>query len=810
MIRAVSLLLICTIVPVAQSPTDSWPPANLTLDAVQKNQHEVTYEEIASLYGGPMSKHPVVSVKAHPEAIWVRPDMGLGMIANPIAFGIGTTPKSVPWREVERSLEKGYLPIITSRLRENRLLFEQLAYATLLNDREVKTGHEKQVAMVRMSVTNTDPSENRHATLWAFIPAKIDIRGAPTGPPFHEITDTYAPFEVVGSLPQVPSEPISSDDDVLRNGSVLLGVHEEGPGIQTTRYDKVLKYEMDLLPGQRKSIWIKLSSNKKGFSTAELDTLRRLDFLSALDQVELEQEAILAKGTKIQVPEEIVNRIYKAQILYDQQLMVQAADKDYYFPVQSYIGMVPWEAMKMLVPLDAAGYHDDTRRCLKYFIEIQGLHGPHGQNKSEDGTIPICAAFEKSGWENDESTIYGLFYKERAAKEKEWPNWLGTTGGALYAFAEHYFYSRDRNWLQSVSPALIKACNWIISERQHTKQMDVQGQKVLHYGLMPAGEAYDGSSRSDNSYYFCFVDGYSYQGLKRVAEALVDIKHPEGPRLLREAESYRQDILEVMRRTRQLDPNKPPYPERLYHPEGWGSYVTGPLSLVDTGLLDPSDPAFEQQELYSRKKFNILGFNGWLPPAKDGTRGSVYPVTPDDIFYFSWLERGEVEKALLTFYSVLGLAVDKQTLGSVERFSLYDQRFAPYYMNGSANSRIAAMIRGSLLLEKGSVLRLLFGAPRRWLENGKKISVKDAVTYFGELDMTVESRLSRQEILVDINLRKDRAERLRSILLRVPNPSKQKFTSVVVNGKNWKDYDPQKEIIELQPTDTRFRIIAKY
>ena len=528
-------------------------------------------------------------------------------------------------------------------------------------------------------------------------------------------------------------------------------------------------------------------------------------------------EAILAKGTRIQVPEEIVNHIYKAQILYNQQLMVQAADRDYYFPVQSYIGMVPWEAMKMLVPLDSFGYHADTRKSLKYFLEIQGLHGPHGKHESTEGTIPICAAFEKSGWENDSaSTIYGLFYQQRAAKEKDWPNWLGTTGGALNAFGEHYFYSKDRKWLSTVAPALLKSANWIINERQRTKKLDAKGQKVLHYGLMPAGEAYDGSSRTDNSYYFCFVDGYSYQGLKRIAEALADIKHPEGERLVKEAENYRQDILEVMRRARQTDPKLPPYPERLYHPEGWGSYVTGPLSLVDTGLLDPHDPAFEQQEKYSRQTFNFLGFNGWLPeetaptsPYK-GTRGIIYPVTPDDIFYFAWLERGEIEKALLTFYSVLGLAIDRQTLGAVERFSIHDQRFAPYYMNGSANSRIVGMIRGSLILEKDLALRLLAGVPRRWLEAGKKITVQDAITYFGKMDLLVESRVDQQKILVELDLQKDQPERLRTITLRIPHPGKQSLKQVIVNGKPWKNFDQEKGIIELQPTASRYRIVAQY
>jgi hypothetical protein len=100
---------------------------DLTIDQVVRTQHEVRYEEVADAYGGPMSRAPVVSVKAHPEIIWVRPDMGIGMIANPLAFGVDAPPEPIRWRKVERALRRGHLPIVTSRYREGDLLYEQEA-----------------------------------------------------------------------------------------------------------------------------------------------------------------------------------------------------------------------------------------------------------------------------------------------------------------------------------------------------------------------------------------------------------------------------------------------------------------------------------------------------------------------------------------------------------------------------------------------------------------------------------------------------------------------------------------------------------
>jgi hypothetical protein len=183
---------------------------------------------------------------------------------------------------------------------------------------------------------------------------------------------------------------------------------------------------------------------------------------------------------------------------------------------------------------------------------------------------------------------------------------------------------------------------------------------------------------------------------------------------LKEAANYREDILEVMRRTRQSDPSLPPYPERLYKPKDWGDSITGPLALVDTGFLNPSDPAFVQLEGYMKKNYNrgILGLTGSL--SEDGDehgQDSYYVIMSDTTWQRAWILRGEIEKALLTFYSALAFGVDKQTLGAVERFDLYDQRYAPYYWNGDGSSQITAMIRQTLLLEQDKVLYLLGGPP---------------------------------------------------------------------------------------------------
>jgi hypothetical protein len=787
------------------------PSGHLTFDQVQESGHEATYEEVSSFYGGPMSKHPVISVKAHPEIIWIRPDMEVGMIANPLAFGVGEWPRQMRWREINRSLQNGHLPIVTSRWQDGALFYEQVAYSTLLGAQDVKTGHEKQVAMVRMSVVNTDPSQGRHAVLWAFVPGHVAARAVPP-PPY----STYDFFEVLGALQAVPATPVTRTDKTLRNGAVLLGTYSEDSGIQTTVYTKVLKFEMELRPGETKGVCFKVSSNAKGFSELEIERLREMDFFTERDQRAMGLRVLLEQGVQIRVPEEVVNNIYKAQILYTQPMMVQAADRDYYMPVQGYLGVWPWEAMKMLGPLDATGYHQDVGKSLEYFLKMQDRYPPEGDIDGYKGYFSGTGAFEESGWENDpDSTIYGAWAK---LKKGQWfPGWMNWTGSILHAFGEHYFYSNDAKGLKEAAPALIKACDWIIRERQRTKRRDHSGKKVLEYGLMPSGEPYDLSEKQakKSSYYFCFTDGYTWQGLNRMAQALVDIGHTDGQRLLKEAKEYRQDILEVMQRTHQRDANLPPYPDHLYEPPtpGWADFACGALSLVDVGLINFRDEAFAELEHYMKKHYNrnVLGLTGGLRGDGDRNAPNAYYVDfSEDIWQRGWILRGEVEKSLLAFYSMLAYGVDKETLGSVERFDLLDRRYAPFFMDGSGGSRVLGLIRQTLMMEESGGLYLLGGVPRRWLEAGKKIEVKGGVGYFGKLNLRTESQVDQGKILVKLDLEKQHPERLREIRLRVPHPEKEKIKAVMANGGAWQNFDQQHEMIRLMPAENHFTIEVQY
>jgi len=90
----------------------------------------------------------------------------------------------------------------------------------------------------------------------------------------------------------------------------------------------------------------------------------------------------------------------------------------------------------------------------------------------------------------------------------------------------------------------------------------------------------------------------------------------------------------------------------------------------------------------------------------------------------------------------------------------------------------------ALIYEKGEVLLLLPAVPRGWLNDGKHISVRGAVTYFGTLSFEVESNVS--EGFIKLTLKPPTRNPPKSIIVRFRHPKELKIS------KERTDFDPEK------------------
>src|SRR5262249_36494928 len=113
----------------------------------------------------------------------------------------------------------------------------------------------------------------------------------------------------------------------------------------------------------------------------------------------------------------------------------------------------------------------------------------------------------------------------------------------------------------------------------------------------------------------------------------------------------------------------------------------------------------------------------------------------------AFLLRDEPKAAIRAFYSMLACAFSHSVFEPVEHRWGWGQYFGPPSTDGAWFE----LYRNMLVHERDdNTLLLLQATPRAWLEDGKRIQVERAPTYYGNLSVSVESRANSGEIRATI------------------------------------------------------------
>jgi hypothetical protein len=126
------------------------------------------------------------------------------------------------------------------------------------------------------------------------------------------------------------------------------------------------------------------------------------------------------------------------------------------------------------------------------------------------------------------------------------------------------------------------------------------------------------------------------------------------------------------------------------------------------------------------------------------------------------LRRDDPERALVNFYGVLAQGCTRNTFVGAEGCSLtpLDSGGRIFYCppNSASNAEWLSTFRRMLVQDLDldddgtpETLRLAFATPKRWLEDGKVIKVERAPTAFGPISFRLESRLSKGQIVAEID-----------------------------------------------------------
>jgi hypothetical protein len=135
-----------------------------------------------------------------------------------------------------------------------------------------------------------------------------------------------------------------------------------------------------------------------------------------------------------------------------------------------------------------------------------------------------------------------------------------------------------------------------------------------------------------------------------------------------------------------------------------------------------------------------------------------------------------------------------------------DWRGDHYKSSDESNSTF--WLRLMFIQERGDELILGGAIPRYWLADGKNCSIENASTYFGPMSVKYESKLSKGKI--EVTLEPPKRNPPKKIFIRFRRPDGKKMTRCELNGKGYKNFDPEKEWVVLTECPKKVTRIVTY
>lgn len=492
-----------------------------------------------------------------------------------------------------------------------------------------------------------------------------------------------------------------------------------------------------LQPGER--VTLEMLIPHQPLSPARAARLMALDFDRHLEACRRYWRDRLASAAQISVPEPAINARLRAGLLH---LDIDTLGLDPRGSTLACVGAYPpigTESAPIIQYFDSVGWHHLAERCISFFLDRQ----------REDGFIQNFGGYQVE------------------------------TGPVLWTAGEHFRYMRDTAWVRRIAPKLLKSCTFLLNWRRRNMTAEMRTKGC--YGLL------EGKVADPEDYYHSFMlNAMSCVGIARVAEMLAKINPAKSRGLAREAKAFRCDIRAAysaaLARAPVVPlgdgswaPAPPPWaeyrgPVALYAEGGrwhYGAFgvsdsLLGPLYLILGEVLG----AHEQGATF------LLKAHHELMTVDNAALAQPYYCRHD----LAHLLRGEVKMFLKAYYNQLASLQDRETYSFWECYTHASQH------KTHEEGWFLMQTRWMLWMEDGTSLAFLRGIPRRWLEAGKTISLKNVATYFGAASLTVESHLEQSMITAEVICRSSRLPRPRprprSVSVRLPHPQGLRPVSV--------------------------------
>ncbi len=481
-------------------------------------------------------------------------------------------------------------------------------------------------------------------------------------------------------------------------------------------------------------------------------------------------ERYLAQGARFEVPEETVNDLVRANLWHALRLPRRHGGQEAGVAIDLPYSNFAYDQTGTPWPVNQSVYVDT------YIYDMRGYHAIAGEE--------LDVMFRNN--------------QEPDGRVKGFANWGVYTPGMLFSVAMHYLLSRDRAALERLLPAALKSLDWCLGEmRRASERPGPLGGLIL----APLNDL------SHEPRGWAFNQAYFSAGVKLLGRALAEIGHARAEECTTAARAFDAELERVFGRAATYAPlvqlrdhTWSPYvpgdaltPRRLF--EVWypTDVDTGPAHLPRLGALEPN--GFLATCMLRDHEDNL--FLGGLGMANE-------PVYNQHAL--AYLQRDDVKLAIRAFYSMLACAFSHSALEPVEHRYAWGQYFGPPSTDGAWFE----LLRRMLIDEApDDALVLMRAAPRRWMEDGRRIVVERAPTFYGTLSMTAESRAAAGTITATIDMPKGKLPA--RLLVRFRHPQARPLRGATVNGAPWTDFDAAKEWVSIAaPRAMRYEIIATY
>jgi len=646
--------------------------------------------------------------------------------------------------DIKRHLEDGYMPILRAVQKEQSMNYRITAFASLetqpLTEEAVKGSHY--LAAYANSGGNMLKEEDRKA-IKKLLDREMHHR--------EEEVVLLTRVEAVntGKVPCYAWFKTPYTHKTRFNGKGFTLIDKEVIAVTRLNGEPSHDEEISVLvqPGER--VVLEMLVPHSPISEKRAMELQKLNFDHHLQYTRRYWEGKIKTAAGFRLPEKPIDESVKAGLLHC-DLVAYGKEPD--GPVAATIGWyspIGTESSPIIQYFDSAGWHRLAERSIQFFFERQYKNG---------------------------------FIQNFARYESE-------TGPLLWTAGEHYRYTRDKKWLKKVMPNIKRAVDYILQWRERNKKEEYREKG--YYGMV------DGKVADPDDYYHSFfLNAGSYIGLKRISEVTEDIEPEYSKRLKREVEEYRRDIRYGFYYSQARAPVVP-CGDGSWGPlmPPWVEYNGGITLYADGGRW------FSHEAFASRSSLTgpiWLVISEVLSPEEIGTtfmlKTNQFPVTLDNAClsqpYYSrhdlaHIKRREVESFLRCYYNQLTGLMDRETYTFWEHYSGHSQH------KTHEEAWFLMQTRWMLYMEKDSSINIFPAVPRRWFEDGKRIEVKNASSYFGRVSFASVSELSDKRTITASfeSLSKRKPEKIR---IRIPHPDGKKPKKVEGGS-----YEPHSETVEV-------------